>query len=340
MPIISSGVHETLSEFMRLGLGWNWHTAIRSMALTLDELVYEPNAPPEVRRSDIQVRFHLMSLNPSRRDLAVLLADRAARIQQAALPKAEDLLRGASQDPGRAASEVEDFTVFVHGLAELSTILAQLPTFPSRARPEEGVPAACRREFEEAAAAILRDGIAFREVVRDALEPYSPELRSQIEQALRLVREGMQEIGVERQEMLRDARGLLSAVLDNPDAMTDPVLWFYQGWLSWKRDLAPESVRHAFFQACLGSSARKDVVYWLSCRHLAAIQCSIEAFDSAYTSAGHALRVRQDAPTLLEFARYATLAGRQREASGAILRCLDLSPLAAIDLFAGEEFAA
>jgi len=145
---------------------------------------------------------------------------------------------------------------------------------------------------------------------------------------------------VERQEILRDARGSIGEVLDNPDAMAEPVLWFYQGWLSWKRRLDPEAARHAFFQACLGSSSRRDIIYWLSCRHLAYLQSASGAFDAAQATAGHALRVRADHATLFEFARYAASAGREREAVGALARCVELYPMATLDLFAEEEFAA
>ena len=89
------------------------------MALTLDELLFEPNAPLDLRRSDIQTRFHLMSLNPSRRDVVALLAERAILSQKAALPRAEAILRAASQDQLRSPSELEEFAAFVQSLAEL-----------------------------------------------------------------------------------------------------------------------------------------------------------------------------------------------------------------------------
>jgi hypothetical protein len=309
------------------------------MALTLDELLFESNAPAEVRRSDIYTRFHLMCLNPSRRDLFETLTTRLESCRQEGVVRAESLLRAASEVEGTSEQDVKEFGAFVKGLSTFFGVVGRLHAQSSRSRAQPGLATDVWDEIDEEAGSILRDGEAFRAVVRASLESYSSDGRSAIERALRMVHDAMEEVGVERQEILRDARGLLTDIQEDPEALGDPVLWFYQGWLSWRRNLDPEVTRNAFFQACLGSSSQKDVLYWLSCRQLAYHQAKSEEYDSAYSTARQALAVRTDAATFLDVARYAAACGRMKEAAGAAARCMSLCPLTVPVILAAEELA-
>jgi hypothetical protein len=237
-------------------------------------------------------------------------------------------------------TDLEEFRIFVRGMTELSQVLGRLPSYSNKLQGEASLGAGCRYDFEQAAREILRDGVEFRSAAAKSLEVYRGETRTAIDKALRMVHDGMHEVGVERQEILRDARGYLSEVLDSPECMAEPLLWFYQGWLSWKRRLEPEAAQHAFFQACLGSSPRKDILCRLACRHLAYLQCASGAADAAYATVGQALRIQADHLTLLEFARYAASSGHKTEAVRALARCIELCPMATLDVFAEEEFAA
>ncbi len=309
------------------------------MALTLDELLFEPNAPSEDRRSDIYARFHLMCLNPSRRDLFEVLVERLVRCRNEACGRAEALLRAAEEDEAISDTERKEFARFVRGLSDYFAVAAKLATQSSRSRVDPGMASGLWEELEAEAGAILSDREAFRLEVRSTLDRYTSEARGAIERAIKLVHEAMEEVGVERQEILRDARGMLNDILDDPEALGDPVLWFYQGWLSWRRGLDPEVTRNAFFQACLASSSNKNVLYWLSCRHLAHHQALNGDFDSAYSTVRQALAVRTDAVTFFDLARYAAKAGRAKEAAGAAIRCMSLSPGATAGILAFEEFA-
>jgi hypothetical protein len=300
--------------------------------MSLDELVYDSTTPAERKLLDLESRFYLMCLAPSRRDLVDFYTDRFDIASVRAKANFEVLRSQTHDDATRL--ELDQLS---SSLIETLLVVEEMAGGRVRGPDIPWLIETVKHELEDMAQDLLHDASMFRSAIDSALSNVDREQLPLLERSLKVIREAISEIGLERQEMLRDARAYLHDLLGIPGSTVEPVLWFYQGWLSWMRHLDPEEVRELFFRACLGGSKRKDVVFWLSCRHLAFIQSELERPEDAYIAIRQALGVRTDAETLVEAVRYASAAHREDEAKILARRCIEISPLHGIILLSESE---
>lgn len=300
--------------------------------MSLEDLVYDQDLSAEHRMNDIESALHLMLLRPSRRDLFNFQVERLAHAAQRAQPCLAFIKeRQASQESADAFWPLFDsFNAMADAVNELAG------NVPAGKTPYWLVEAV-KAEIEAGSNALLSEAAALGKLFDATAASLNTEQWTLWQTAMKALDGAISDYGLERQELFRDARTHLNDLISMPSVHPTAPMWLVFAWLSWKRRLNLEDVAPLFENALRASQSARNVVHWLAARHLAHIQSELGEAREACETIKQALLARTDGQTLFEACLLSVRSGRQADALAFAKRCIQLSPLHALPLFAALE---
>lgn len=281
---------------------------------------------------DIESALHLMLLAPSRRDLFEFQVSKLSAGIHWAQPNLAFV-----QNRLVAPELVEAFAPLIESFGDLADAIGELAGNRPLGKATYWLIESVKAEIEARSNAILIDSADLSKHFDQTASTLNTEQWALWQTATKSLDDAISDLGLERQELYRDARTHLNDLIAQPSIRATATMWLILGWLSWKRRIYVDDVVPLFENAARASSSSKNLIYWLSCRHLAYLQEQQGLVEASLISIKSALQAQADGQTLMEAFRYAFLSGNPAEAVLFAKRCIQASPLHAIPIFAMLE---
>ncbi|MCX7800388.1 MAG: hypothetical protein N2109_08620 [Fimbriimonadales bacterium] len=289
------------------------------MISNLDELLFGSRSDPlrRLRLDGVCVPFAL--LEPSLREAEAFFLGWFREAHRIAAPLAE-----------QAAPPVWRPFALSMRLAAEELEAALQASAPSNGLLLEGL----KDDSRTLAAEWIRRGRSLREAIDAAVQRREGSDRQQARQAVELLAEAAEELGIERQERLREASQILHAQLAGETAGGEPVLRLLAGWTSMERGFQDQALAANLFQACLSLGARGGAPAWFAGRTLAEAYRRQERWAEAAEALAFALGASPDPETRWAAAAALAEAERTEEAAHLAADCLRAMPSLAAGIWA------